>query len=123
MRSSKLRAIAASAAGVVAIGTTVVALLVLREPISTAALVMNPETGELVASEVSTGFRYPSLGQVTTLALLAACLVGVAVMAWGRRSELVAAARRRLRPDNQGYGALDGDATDLLDNAPVESLD
>lgn len=112
---------AVAAAGVAAIAAALLAVLILREPIATAAVAIDAVTGKVVSSAVSAGYRYPPPGQVTLLAILAGSLTGLIVLLWTRRSALMAAARRRLRPAD----LLSGDddvAGKLLDDAVMERL-
>jgi hypothetical protein len=85
---------------------------------------MDPETGQMLSSQVSAGYSYPSFGAVATLAVLAAGLVVVLAVAWMRRAELVSAAKRRgSRGEPQDDDMLMGDTLGMLDNAVAEQLD
>lgn len=106
-----------------AVTTALIAILGQREPVTASAVSMNPDTGELVSSEISAGFRYPSLGTVAVLALLVGCVAAALAMAWIRRSEMLEAGRRAIRPPQHAVAVVEGDVIDLLDNATMESLD
>jgi hypothetical protein len=123
MRSLLLSRSVLAIAGVAALTTAIIAVLGMREPITVAAVTMNPDTGELVASAVGAGFRYPPVGVVAVLALLMGGVAALVAIAWMRRSELLAAARRLIHPERPDAAVFDADATDILENAVVESLD
>jgi hypothetical protein len=110
-------------AAAAAAATAIVTILSQRELITTAAIVMDPETGQMLSSRVSAGYSYPSFGAVATLAVLAAGLVVTLAVAWMRRAELVSAAKRRGRGEPQDDDILMGDTLGMLDHAVAEQLD
>jgi hypothetical protein len=110
-------------AAAAAVGTALLVLLGQREAITSAAIVMDPETGQTVTSQIAAGYSYPAFSHVVTLAMVAAGLVVAASVAWLRRSELISAIQRSVRPELQDEDPLTGDTLGMLDHAIAERLD